>query len=1181
MSRRRRVRTALVLAHLAVWWVTVCAGDLAAQTKPEDRGLMATTTQDTPSRASTPERPAPSVVPNAPATGDAAPRAVGPPAPVEEVRPELYYLKNKDGALEPVLGFTYEDFYRLYRLEQNLQQGAKPPAFRFDKASIAGKVENAQLEMRAEFRIVALNAGWTRVPLGMASALLTESPKSLQTSDGAADTGKVERVLQFDAAEGYVLWLHGAEGASHTIELEQLLVPLEMNADESRLRLALPRALATADVRIQLPVANARVRVSDAAAVVATKPVGADATEATFAARGGEVQVSWRGGESEPSAPMRVVEASSAIRATVDDRGILWEAQLTVRPVGEPLESFDVRLPAGAQLDPVAPGGYIVSVSGESPRVATVSLKKLTTEAATIRLVCRRSRNAGDAKEVVDFAGFDVVGATRQSGGIVVAIDGDWRIVWQQRAEVRDAEQPPEALAPPEDQQAYSFTFYRQPFALAGEIAAQPARLDVEPQYRVTVEGDRLLLNARLTYKVRGTKVAKVQLRLNGWELDEIGPAGLIHSGGAVTGDDGLLTIPLAQRVRSTFDLTLAARRPLAVDARRVEFPLPAVAADVIAPPTLVVETADHIDLMPVAAETARLTPRGSVLPPAMTTSKRRHPPLVYRVSGDGSEARFVAERTLRKREISAESTTEVSLTGGEVRVEQHLDLRVAFEALDRIVLELPADLATRRDVSYLVDGQPALPLAMSDLAANLAPARAPADSPAKPSSAGAVTWIAIEPPAAIEDRARLTIRHATAATEVDSDSAARSMSIPLAIPADAVLRSSVVRVLSPTTGGISADGPWTATEGAANGAAAEFRATARTDRVVLRTTARANRTVVPTTWIRTVVADGQRQDRVAFRVETAEAALDVTLPAGAAEDRIAVWVDQRQVVPRISRPAAGNAAAPLAVRVELAVGKPPRSAAASGTRTHTIELLYEVAASSGPLGAHRWEPPRIEGAVWQMRTLWEVVLPRNEHLLSDPDGFTPEYSWQWDAGLRWGDLEILPILGRRPALSTAELQRIAAAAPLRLTPGQTNRYLFSVGGSPGTMEVRTLSRSVLVLAASGAVIGLGLMLIYAPVARRPAVLLVFAVALAGVALWSPSAAILGGQAAAVGLGLALLAGACSWWLGDRKPTPSPPSAPALRVERGSSANRPRREDRSQATTLTIPAEVGAGELDS
>jgi hypothetical protein len=174
--------------------------------------------------------------------------------------------------------------------------------------------------------------------------------------------------------------------------------------------------------------------------------------------------------------------------------------------------------------------------------------------------------------------------------------------------------------------------------------------------------------------------------------------------------------------------------------------------------------------------------------------------------------------------------------------------------------------------------------------------------------------------------------------------------------------------------------------------------------------------------------------------------------------------------------------------------------------------------------------------------------------------------------------MTILPVLSRRPTLNHAELQRLTAATPIRITDGQSNRFLFSANGPASVMEFRTLPRSLIVLAASGAVVLFGLVAIYTSRARRAVVLLLAGVVLVGVAVWSPAAAILGAQAAAIGLLLSVVAGACSWWLADRRPQPAGQSSAAHRIERGSSASRPRREDRSQATTLSIPAEVNAGD---
>jgi hypothetical protein len=49
--------------------------------------------------------------------------------------------------------------------------------------------------------------------------------------------------------------------------------------------------------------------------------------------------------------------------------------------------------------------------------------------------------------------------------------------------------------------------------------------------------------------------------------------------------------------------------------------------------------------------------------------------------------------------------------------------------------------------------------------------------------------------------------------------------------------------------------------------------------------------------------------------------------------------------------------------------------------------------------------------------------------------------------------------------------------------------------------------------------------------------------------------------------------------LGGRAAVAASPSTRTDRVERGSSASRPRRADLSQATTLTVPAEMDVADM--
>ncbi len=105
------------------------------------------------------------------------------------------------------------------------------------------------------------------------------------------------------------------------------------------------------------------------------------------------------------------------------------------------------------------------------------------------------------------------------------------------------------------------------------------------------------------------------------------------------------------------------------------------------------------------------------------------------------------------------------------------------------------------------------------------------------------------------------------------------------------------------------------------------------------------------------------------------------------------------------------------------------------------------------------------------------------------------------------------------------------------------NRYLFSRLGPQVELDVWTIRRSWLVLAASLATLLAGLALIYAPAARRPGVLLVAGVLLAAGALAEPETTILVAQASVLGLALALLA----VWLASRVRHESLPSPPVMR----------------------------------
>jgi hypothetical protein len=160
----------------------------------------------------------------------------------------------------------------------------------------------------------------------------------------------------------------------------------------------------------------------------------------------------------------------------------------------------------------------------------------------------------------------------------------------------------------------------------------------------------------------------------------------------------------------------------------------------------------------------------------------------------------------------------------------------------------------------------------------------------------------------------------------------------------------------------------------------------------------------------------------------------------------------------------------------------------------------------------------------WSERLYWQVILPSSEHLISTPAGFTGEFAWKWDG-----------FWGRTALLDQEHLESWAEAAPRDALPEHANVYLFSAIGKVEAAELQTAGRTWIVLCASGAALVVGLLLIYVPVSRHPATLMVIAMALLAAGLIAPEPTLLLAQAACVGLALTLLAGLLERGVARRK----------------------------------------------
>jgi hypothetical protein len=113
---------------------------------------------------------------------------------------------------------------------------------------------------------------------------------------------------------------------------------------------------------------------------------------------------------------------------------------------------------------------------------------------------------------------------------------------------------------------------------------------------------------------------------------------------------------------------------------------------------------------------------------------------------------------------------------------------------------------------------------------------------------------------------------------------------------------------------------------------------------------------------------------------------------------------------------------------------------------------------------------------------------------------------------------------GRRPTRTHTELEHwIGATSGLAPSAG-LSEYLFSGIAPPGSIELVTAPRWLIVLGASSSILVLAIAWIYVPGTRRVWVLVPLACLLAALAVAFPAPAALLGQASVLGLALAMIA---------------------------------------------------------
>jgi len=604
-----------------------------------------------------------------------------------------------------------------------------------------------------------------------------------------------------------------------------------------------------------------------------------------------------------------------------------------------------------------------------------------------------------------------------------------------------------------------------------------------------------------LKYTANAARIRELEIQAEGWQIDRVLPADLIAETISLTGTSPLI-IPLARNdnpIAEEFEIRIEMHREITAGDQSFRVVLPQTINVVASPATVAVYPADNIDLTLRSEEIKGLIAESE--PPDLEILKNGRPPLFYVQEASETLAVFAGDFEVRSRVVAANVSNTLRVTETTLAIEQRFELDISYEPLRQIKFDVPESTIPLDQIQFfeleyeentatnggvrerplaVLDSTPTDDLGIAQVTVDLLEDRLKPCSivaryslPIAPGATGdslplKLIRIAADPSITIgTSKLRLV---ATEEVEVELVSSEWDTLI------DDLLDPSSRDQLFQISGGVT-----------------EVEIVVR-----LVQTPQLGATVLEKFWLQSVLSRSMRQDRACFQLRTNSERIQVQLPAGATLVDVAVQGFKQQNA---------EVSASGVVTIDL----DPEEAG----NTYAVELWYWFVAIDVPVARLTVEPPTLVGVQHATRIYWQLVLPRDEHLLIPPSTLTPEYVWRWNSS-HWG---------RHNNRRQADLEAIMNASRQQSPPDTSvNQYLFTSVGPILPVEFITASRGSLTLALSLIVLVAGLCLIYFSWARHPASLLMVGVLVVSLGFVFPEPTILCAQAAALGIIFVLLA---------------------------------------------------------
>lgn len=949
-------------------------------------------------------------------------------------------------------------------------------------------------------------------------------------------------------------WIRGQ--GTHQLQLK-LIAPVRLTSPVRRLQLSLPT---TASSRMLLRVPLERLSVTPPeGSWVETSAIEHGESQIKLIGLGTRLNLQWKPQASLNETTVFLQSECRTVLEMTTDPATLTVNQ-TVKALQGSFESFEAILPDGFELKKIeeaigtsGPAYQDFQVVDSAQRRVRIRMRE-PVDAVNLRWTMERrfERPTGQ----LDIKPLRVEGVAIDTGEFeVIALQG-FRFQELLREDIRRVTQP---VKPGFVSATYR---YANPnFSLQLNIVEVQPLFFVEPVLLLRVLEDSLQLDALYRFQVRQGAIDKIELDWPQWNTEgwEIQPVDLL-TGVAITqldlGQGGQpIELTLQDRQTGSFEVRLRAiRSPLNRD-DPIELHLPRIRTSGRQSTNLIVANAENVDstleslgetvLLPLSND--RVDRLASFFPEYLRTSQQT-----------GSRIDSVDHHLSCQIDVQPQSVTTSSMVVLDIAkktVTQSIDYSVEFEALDEIRLLINDRLVPRIGEAAIVsvtldDGTPLAASGSGLPVGNQQRVRYPLPEPKLGGFRVFVSY-QVEVPQQEENQTQLRLPIIQS-----GDGAANGTRFVIRNTGNRVIRiddPDWVRTNDP-----SPDSEWTTS-------ASETEVVLEIDD---EGTSGNNSYAVSRVLVRSWMdVAGYSRSRAQYRIRGETREFLIRLPEWIAIEKL--WWNERPLIPFASV-ANSN---PMSVRI-------PADVESSDGGLLTIDFHSTAPARFDWSERHRIEWPQLGDSTWIDQTRWELTLPPDQHLLTQPDGFLPEFEWR-RAGLLWH---------RLPRARSNDLGSWIGSADGPPDPEYSqspNRYQFARFGPPTSLGFRSIEWWAMILCGAGLTWIVGVILLKAPFTRHVLTIPLLATAVTAVGLRYPESIRVFLQPAALGFVLALI---MVWidTLARSRSAPAIPLAAAPTAAYGSSVGpvesdyRPISEIESEGSTAVRPPSYsGSSKLES